>query len=56
MIDLIFTVRQTLGKRWKFGKNSGFFFFHVLMFEKAYDSINKQEIWKVLHRADVPKN
>jgi hypothetical protein len=50
--DLIFTVRQILLKRQELSKNTCLAFIDI---ERAYESINKQEIWKALPMANISK-
>jgi hypothetical protein len=48
---LIFRSEKILEKRWKFGKYT----FGFIDLENAYDNLNRKEIWKVSHRANVSK-
>jgi hypothetical protein len=45
--DYIFAVRQMMEKRFECGKNTCLAFVNT---EKMYDNINRQKIWKTLHR------
>jgi hypothetical protein len=49
---VIFAVRLMLEKRWAFNKYTCLPFIDL---EKMHDNINRQEIWKALHMANVSK-
>jgi hypothetical protein len=52
MVYLIIRLRQTLEKRWEFDKDKCLAFIDL---EKAYDSVNRQEIWEELWRVKVSR-
>jgi hypothetical protein len=45
-------MRQILEKKWEFGKDTCLAFINL---DKAFDNINIQKIWKVLHKANASK-
>ena len=52
-IDLIFTVRQLIEKRWEYNRDTIIAFLDI---SKAFDSVDRNKIWEALEKKKINKN